>query len=152
MNKITFENLIEKYGKREPVFPKNWPKPNEFDLNFLIQKYNCKFSKSFIDFQLKYCHLVPMGYFSFEGFGWANNSLDSYLSLEEILKDYNQLEFPDSLTPFRYENGDYWCFDNRNSNIEFPVVIFDHNSFDIEKNPEYKWINFIDWIDKTMDS
>jgi hypothetical protein len=30
-------------------------------------------------------------------------------------------------------------------------VIFDHNSNGIETDPNYKWENFIDWIDKTME-
>ncbi len=147
---MTFEDIKVKYSDREPAFPEHLPKPNTSDLNDLIKKYNCKFPKSFIDFQLKYCKEVPMGDFSFEGFGWANKELGPNVNLEEILKDYSDLEFPNYLTPFRYDNGDFWCFDNRSLEPEFPVVIFDHNSNDIESSPNYNWKNFIDWIDKTM--
>ena len=149
---MTFDDIKEKYSDREPAFPEHLPKPNELDLNDLIKKYNCKFPKSFIDYQLKYCTEVPIGDFSFEGFGWANKELGPNMNLEEILKDYSDLEFPNYLTPFRYDNGDYWCFDNRSPESEFPVVIFDHNSNDIESSPNYNWKNFIEWIDKTMEN
>jgi len=149
---MTFEDIKVKYTDRKAAFPKHLAKPIEADLNNLINKYNCKFPKSFIDFQLKYCSIVPIGDFSFEGFGWANNELGPNLNLEEILKNYADLGFPNSLTPFRYDNGDFWCFDNQSSESEFPVVIFDHNSNDIESNQNYHWNNFIDWIDKTMEN
>ncbi len=149
---MTFEDIKVKYSNREAAFPEHLPKPNEIDLNNLVKEYNCKFPKSFIDFQLRYCNEVPIGDFSFEGFGWANENLEPYLNLEEILKDYSNLRFPEYLTPFRYNNGDFWCFDNRSSELECPVVIFDHNLNDIESNPKYKWMNFIDWIDKTMEN
>lgn len=148
---MTFKDLQEKYSDREPAFPKHLPIPNLSDLKDLIKRYNCKFPKSYIDFQLKYCTEVPMGDFAFEGFGWANKELGPNLDLEEILKDYVALEFPENLTPFRYDNGDFWCFDNRSCEFEFPVVIFDHNSNIIESNPNYKWSNFVEWLDKTME-
>lgn len=149
---MTFEEIKQKYSEREPAFPKNLPEPNEKELNDLIKKYSCKFPKSFIEFQLKYCKEIPIGDFAFEGFGFANKELEPYMNLEEVLKDYSELEFPEYLTPFKQENGDFWCFDNRSSEYEFPVVIFDHNSNGIESDPNYKWKNFIDWIDKTMES
>lgn len=148
---MTLKDLKDKYADREPAFPKHLQKPNISDLNYLIEKYNCKFPQSYIDFQLKYCTEVSIGDFAFDGFGWANKELEPNLNLEEILKDYNELGFPEYLTPFRYDNGDFWCFDNRNSVSEFPVVIFDHNSNGIESNPKYKWNNFIDWLDSTME-
>lgn len=147
---MTFEKLKEKYIDRESAFPENCPAPNKDDLNELIKKYNAIFPKSFVDFQLKYCKNIPMGDFAFEGFGFANNKLESYMSLEHILKDYNKLNFPEYLTPFKQDNGDFWCFDNRSSDDEYPVVIFDHNSNTIESDLNYKWKNFIDWLDKTM--
>lgn len=149
---MTFENIKEKYSDREPAFPANCPEPNETDLNELIKKYNCKFPNSFIDFQLKYCKEIPIGDFAFEGLGFANRELEPYMNLEEVLKDYAELEFPKYLTPFRYDNGDFWCFDNRSPETEFPVVIYDHNSNGIESDPNYNWGNFIDWIDKTMEN
>ena len=144
---MTFEDLRAKYSDQKPAFPANCPEPNEKDLN---EKYNCKFPNSFIEFQLKYCKEIPLGDFAFDGFGFANNKLKPYMSLEEVLKDYSELEFPKYLTPFRQDNGDFYCFDNRSSESDFPVVIFDHNSNGIESDPNFKWKNFIDWIDKTM--
>lgn len=148
---MTFESLTQKYPDRLPAYPKDWSKPEIKTIHELIEKYNCSFSKSFIEFQISYCHTTPMGDFVFEGFGWANKDLIPYLRLDEIVNDYHNLEFPDYLTPFRYENGDYWCFDNRINTEEYPVVIFDHNSFDIEQNKNYQWSNFIEWLDHTME-
>lgn len=148
---MTFEKLKEKYHDRAPAFPSDYPEPNEKDLNNLIKEFNCKFSKSFIEFQLTYCKKVPMGDFAFDGFGFANKELESFMNLEEIVKDYAELKLPDYLTPFKEDNGDFWCFDNRVSNSEFPVVIFSHNSNGIESDPNFRWKNFIDWLDKTME-
>ncbi|SHO59514.1 SMI1/KNR4 family protein [Algoriphagus zhangzhouensis] len=148
---MTFEDLKEKYPDREPAFPQNCPQPNETYLNELVEKYYCKFPKSFIDFQLKYCLEVPIGDFAFEGFGFANNELDPYMNLEEVLKDYAELEFPQYLTPFKQDNGDFWCFDNRSSYPEVPIVIFNHNTNEIESGSNNNWENFIDWLDKTME-
>lgn len=148
---MTFEEIKEKYSDREPAFPLNCPEPNEKDLNEIIEKYKCKFPKTFIDFQLKFCREIPMGDFAFDGFGFANKKLEPYMNLEEIVKDYFDFGFPEYLTPFRYENGDFWCFDNRSTELELPVVIFDHNLNGIESNPKYKWKNFIEWIYETME-
>ncbi|MDC6367803.1 MULTISPECIES: SMI1/KNR4 family protein [Flavobacteriaceae] len=147
---MTFQELKEKYPNRGPAFPSHWPEPNETDLDEMIRKYNCKFPKSFVDFQLKYYREVPIGDFAFDGFGFANKGLEPYANLEGILKDFKELEYPEYLTPFRKDNGDFWCFDSRSDESEFPVVIFDHNSNGIESDPNYKWKNFIEWLDKTM--
>ena len=92
---MTFEDIKAKYSDREPAFPTNCPEPNETDLNELIEKYNSRFPKSFIEFQLKYCKQIPLGDFAFDGFGFANKKLEPYMNLEEVLKDYSELEFPD---------------------------------------------------------
>lgn len=149
---MTFEDIKEKYSDREPAFPSNCPQPNEADLKELIEKYNYKFPKAFIDFQLKYCKEVPIGYFACDEIGFANKKFEPYLNLEAVLKEYTKLEYPKDFKPFRQDNSDFWCFDNRSSEMEFPVVIFDHNSNRIESDPNYKWKNFIDWIDKTMEN
>ena len=72
----------------------------------------------------------------------------------EVVKDYQELNFPHYLSPFRVDNGDFWCFDTRHpdKNGEFPVVIWSHNENGIEKNPDHQWRNFIDWLDKTMEA
>lgn len=92
-----------------------------------------------------------MGDIAFDGFGWANNELEPYMSLREIIKDYNEYGYPDYLTPFREENGDYYCFDTSSqSEGEFPVVIFDHNANDIERDANYQWSNFTEWLYSTL--
>lgn len=146
---MTFQELKEKYPNRCVAFPPSSPKPNAKDLEELIKTYHCQFPKSFIEFQLKYCHEVPMGDYAFDGFGWANNSLED-MSLKEVLEDFRDLGFPEYLTPFKIDNGDFWCFDTRSTNEEFPVVIWDHNANCVEKDASYQWENFIDWLDNTM--
>lgn len=148
---MTFNDLKEKYSDRDPALPINCVEPNEIDLNELIEKYNCKFPKSFIEFQLKYCKEIPMGDFAFDGFGFANKKLEPNMNLEAVIKDYQELNYPKYLTPFRQENGDFWCFDNRGSDIEYSVVIYDHNTNKIEPDLNYNWETFIDWLDKTME-
>lgn len=148
---MTFEDLKRKYPDRDGAFPKGQPEPNREDLKDLTEVYNCKFPPSFIEYQLKYGFEVSMSDFAWTGFGWANKKLPPYLNLETVLADYKDLGYPEYLTPFRYDNGDFWCFDNRTQvDGEYPVVIWDHNSNDIEQDPNYHWDNFIDWLDKTM--
>ena len=147
---MTFEDIKNKYPDRDPAFPLNLPEPDADTLNRLIEKYNCKYPKSFIDFQIKYFKEIPIGDFAFEGLGFANNELDLYMSLEEVLKDYRELNYPEYLTPFKQDNGDFWCFDSRDSDSEPPVVIWDHNNNNVETDSDFRWSNFIDWIDRTM--
>lgn len=94
---------------------------------------------------------MPIGDFAFEGFGFAVKEIDSYMSLEEVLKSSKEINLPTYLTPFKYENGDFWCFDNRESVPEYPVVIYSHNSNKIESDKNNQWVNFIDWLTKTME-
>ncbi len=150
---LAYSKLKKDYPDREAAFPDNLPKPNKSDLEYLIDKYDCKFPQSYIDYQLNYCQTTPIGDFAFEGFGWANRELEPYLNLEEVLKGYKDLDFPDYLTPFKQENGDFWCFDNRvdSETGEYPVVIWDHNSNDIEQDKDFQWNSFIDWLEKTME-
>jgi len=149
---MTFEDLKNKYPDRDGALAGDFPKPNREVLDEIIEKYGCRFPPSFIDFQLKYCHEISMGDYSWDGFGWANKELPLYMSLEEVVKDYKKLGFPDYLTPFRRENGDFWCFDNRvETGSEYPVVIWDKMSGAIEEDKDFQWKNFIDWLDKTME-
>jgi hypothetical protein len=149
---MNFEDLKHKYTKRNPAFPTDWPIPNDGDLKEIIRNYNCRFSKSYIDFQLKYCLEVSMGDRAWDGFGWANKNLETYLNLEVIVKGAKEMGVPGFLTPFKEDNSDFWCFDNRKEiNGEFPVVIWDHNSKNIEADSNYKWGDFIEWLDSTME-
>ncbi|HWZ04606.1 MAG TPA: SMI1/KNR4 family protein [Mucilaginibacter sp.] len=150
---MTFNEISQKYRDYDPAFPSLMEGPNQNDLYKIIEKYHCVFPPSFIQFQLEECHKTPMGDRAFDGFGWANSTLDPYMSLEGVVKDFRDLDYPKWLTPFKMDNGDFWCFDNRFSmtNNEFPVVIFDHNSNDIEKEPRYNWKNFMDWLADTFE-
>lgn len=150
---MTLEELLKKYPDREAAFPTNLDKPTKEDLIGIQRKYECVFPNSFIQFQLEYYDKTPMGDFAFDGFGWANKDLEPYLNLNEVVKDYHDLNYPTYLSPFRTDNGDFWCFDTRHpdQNGEFPVVIWSHNDNAIEEDPSYQWTNFIDWLDKTME-
>lgn len=150
---MTFEDLRKKYPEREAVLPSKFEKPSKEDMASIQKKYSCLFPQSFIQFQLEYCDKVPMGDFAFDGFGWANINLEPYLNLEEIVRDYQEDDSPCYLSPFRVDNGDFWCFDTRqpDENGEYPVVIWSHNDNDVERNPDYQWRNFIDWLDKTVE-
>lgn len=149
---MNLKDLSSKYSYiLEPAFPSDLPQPNKTDLQNLTQKYGVKFPKSYVDFQLIYCHKMPMGDLAFVGFGWANKNLDDYLNLENIVKEAKELNLPAYLTPFKYENGDFWCFDTRTGEDEFEVVIWDHNANDIDNDPDFKWQNFIEWLDTTME-
>ena len=149
--KEEFQKLRERYPESDAAFPNHLPKPNENDLNDIVAKYKCKFPPSFIAFQLIYCHTTPIGDFAFDGFGWANKMLDAYLNFEKVVKTFRRLDFPDYLTPFKQDNGDFWCFDNRSSEAEYPVIIWDHNSGDIERELGYQWANFLNWLTKTLE-
>ncbi|MDB4923897.1 SMI1/KNR4 family protein [Mucilaginibacter sp.] len=144
---MTFHSIRTTYSGYDPAFPSKMKRPNQKDLNLIIDRYDCKFPPSFIQFQLEECQSTPMGDYAFDGFGWANSTLDPYMNLQEIVKGFRELNYPKWLTPFKTDNGDYWCFDNRSTiNNEFPVVIFDHNSNNIEKESIYNWENFLDWL------
>ncbi len=150
---MTFEALKQKHPDGAQAYPTEWERPTQQDLSFIVNTYGCQYPQSFVDFQLCYCHQVPMGDVAFDGFGWANRNLDPYLNLEELVRDYQANDFPDYLTPFRQDNGDFWCFDTRKPDLdgEFPIVIWDHNSNSVEKDSAYQWKNFLDWLDKTME-
>ena len=149
---MTFNDLKSKYPDREVAFPDDQRKPNKEDLDSIIHKYDCKFPPSFVDFQLEYCLEISIGDLAWDGFGWANKDLDPYMNLEEIVKDYKDCGYPNYLSPFKQDNGDFWCFDSRiQSDEEFPIVIWDHNSNDIEKDENYQWKSFIEWLDSTME-
>lgn len=150
---MTLEELHKKFPEREAAFPSHLDKPNKEDLDGIQAKYACIFPRSFVQFQLEYFDKIPMGEFAFEGFGWANKNLEPSLNLEEVVKDYKELDLPKYLSPFRVDNGDFWCFDTRHpdENGESPVVVWSHNDNDIEKDPEYRWSNFVDWLNKTLE-
>lgn len=150
---MTLDELIKKYPGREASYTLQTNKPNETDLEYIRVKYTCTFPDSFVQFQLEYYDKAPMGDFAFDGFGWANKNLESYMNLEEIVKDFRESGFPDYLTPFRTDNGDYWCFDTRTPQAdgETPVVIWSHNDLAIEKDSQYRWLNFVEWLDRTME-
>jgi hypothetical protein len=86
-----------------------------------------------IAFQLSDCLETPLGAFPIDGFGCANEELDPYMNLVEVLKDYSEYVFPKYLTPFKTNNGAFWCFDNRSSEVEFPAVVYSHDSHSIKK-------------------
>jgi len=149
---MTFGDVRSKHPNYSPAFPETWAKPDKVTLDNIMLRYECKFSPSFIEFQLTSCHDTPMADYAFDGFGWANSSIPPYANLEELVKDFRELNYPRWLSPFKTDNGDYWCFDTRNQdNEEYPVVIYDHNSNSLENLPQYNWHNFIEWLARGFD-
>lgn len=135
----------------EPAFPPDLPKPNKYDLHYITEKYNCKFSYPFISFQLVHYHCTSMDKNDFKGFGWANRELEPNMNLEKVVNDFRELGYPDYLTPFKQVNGDFWCFDNREvlNMVEYRVVIWNHKLNEIEKSKNLQWDCFYDWLERT---
>lgn len=92
--------------------------------------------------------MTPLGDFAWDNFGWANPNLESYMNLYEIVKDARSVGVPEYLSPFKSDNGDYYCFDSRNH--AYSVVVWDHNSKSIESDSNYNWVTFIDWIESSF--
>ena len=90
---MTFDELKNKYPDRDASFPDGKPRPNQENLNLIMEEYGCSYPKSFIDFQLIRCHEVPMGDFAWDGFGWANKDLPPDMNLEKIVRDFKELNF-----------------------------------------------------------
>ena len=137
----TFDDIRKEHSDYSPAYPEDWQKPSEEELIYIQSNFGIKYSSDFIQFQLVECHTTPMGDFAFDGFGWANPELELYLNLREIVKDAQEIGVPKSLAPFKWDNGDYYCI-----TLDGAVVIWDHNSSDIEKNPDYRWASFSDWL------
>lgn len=86
-----------------------------------------------------------MGDFAFEGFGWANKTLPPYMNLYEIVKDAREIGGPEMYTPFKVDNGDYYCFSGET------VVIWDHNSNGLETDQNFIWCDFCEWLEKSFE-
>ncbi|ODS37091.1 MAG: hypothetical protein A7316_02185 [Candidatus Altiarchaeales archaeon WOR_SM1_86-2] len=78
----------------------------------------------------------------------------------ELRNDYRPNYYiPNNLIPFYdYGNGDYDCFDtNKFEEGECPVVVWNHETFfenlnDLTKNYEVINKNFIEWLNKKVES
>ena len=145
MMKEIFEKIKTKYNELRPSYDsQNWGSTSKDFLDRICLEFKCEYPQEFIEFQLNFADFVPMGDFSWDGFGWANEKLEPYMNLYEIVKDAREIGTPDYLSPFKVDNGDFYCFDTRN-NI-FSVVIWDHNSNDIERDRNYFWPTFVEWL------
>ena len=122
-----FDEIRKRYPNRPGVYPKSWAKPTKEVILSLEQKYSIKYSEEFIQFQVTECHTTTMGDFAFDDFGWANESLDKSYNLSVIVEDAFHIGVPNSLAPFKIENGDFYCI-----NQEDQVVIWNHNIKNIE--------------------
>ncbi len=143
--KEIFDKIKEDYKELKPAYDsQNWGATSMSTIEEICTEFNCKYPSEFIEFQLYFGDSVPMDDFSWDGFGWANNDLEPYMNLYEIVKDAREIGTPDFLSPFKVDNGDYYCFDIRND--KFSIVIWDHNSNDIEHDKNYYWTSFIEWL------
>jgi len=143
-----YKKIIESYPNRGQALPDKF-EIVENDLKEIIKEFNCHYPEVFIQFQLEFCRKVPMGDFSWDGFGWANNTLSPYMSLREVVSDARMVGVPKYLAPFRIDNGDFYCFDTRDDMNT--VVIWDHNSHALETHKDFIWKDFTSWLLDTMD-
>ncbi len=123
--------------------------PKETDFKALQRKYKCVFPPSFIAYQTAYAAHLPMGDFDSEGFGWATKGIKAYRSLADKLDSAKDMEVPETLVPFRDDNGDLFCFDTEQAGEdgECPVVIWDHTSGEVVDDPACTWPNFAAWLE-----
>jgi hypothetical protein len=86
-----------------------------------------------------------MGDVAFDYFGWAHPSLGPMENLRKIAEEAQGSGVPEDLAPFRCDNGDFFreTHDGR-------VVIWDHNSGQIESDARYQWRSFADWLDHSL--
>ena len=88
-----------------------------------------------------------MGDRAFDGFGWANPSLEPDHNLRTHVGDARGIGVPTKLAPFRSDNGDYLCCTS-----EGAVVLWDHNRNRIETDPNYRWPSFGAWLECSFDT
>jgi hypothetical protein len=139
---MSFDNIKSLYSDSESAYPSDWPKPNLDVITKIENKYGIKYPSDYIEFQLKYCHQIPMGDISWDGFGWANDSLASYLSLTSLAHDFFQCAENIRLAPFRIENGDFECFDGNE------IVLWNHGISQIDNSVPRR--NFIQWLQDSL--
>lgn len=79
---------------------------------------------------------------------YAHRSVGTYepfiaAEIVDAVRMARQVDVPDHLLPFLYDNGDYFCFDLR-STVEEPAVVFwDHNG-----RSDETWPNFAAWVEE----
>jgi hypothetical protein len=140
-----FAYARERFPDLGPAYPADWEIPTREYIQELALKYRCRFPVSFIEFQTCEAARTPMADRDFDGFGWANPELQRHFSLEDKLAAARQIDLPDCLVAFRDDNGDFHCFDTRDSDgndAEFPVVLWDHNGNEISDSASC----FGDWL------
>lgn len=143
-----FAKAREQFPHWDAAFPADWSRPTSHELARIASDFSCHWPPSFAAFQTSECHTTPIGDTDFDGFGWASPELDAYLSLSSVVEGSRTTNVPHFLSPFREDNGNYYCFDSRHpdSNGEFAVVLWDHNAGAIAPDPSLCWSSFGDWL------
>jgi hypothetical protein len=148
MQMYSLDDLRAKYGRRE-AFPSYLPVPTRDEFIRLTAKYGRSFPESFVAFKVNESSSTPIASSDCVGFGWANPNLEAYMSLEAIIQDAELANLPKWLSPFRIDEGNYYCFDTSNSAAhgDYPVVFWDHDENGILNAEHYKWPCFIAWLE-----
>jgi len=137
----TFDSIRQRFADRPAAFPADWPKPSAQELAKIEEDYGIQYSVQFREFQVAECHSTPIGDTAFDYFGWAQPSLGPMENLRKIVEESLSYGIPKSLAPFRCDNGDFFCIasDGR-------IVIWDHNTGQIETDSRYQWSSFAEWL------
>lgn len=143
---MKFEDIRNQYPDWGSAFPENWEKPTIAEIESIESEFGIKYSSEFKEFQLKDCHITPMGGEAWDGYGWANPSLEKLYNLKEVVKGASIVGVPKNLAPFREENGDFYCEEE-----DGKIGIWDHNTGLLETDENYKWKSFVNWLSSTLE-
>lgn len=139
-----FKRIRDMYPDYGPALDSNI-KTDEKVITDISRKHDCNYPLEFIKFQTEYCRVVPMGDFAWDGFGWANDELSPYMNLRTVVEDARMIGLPSEFSPFRVDNGDYYCFDKNNR-----VILWCHDSQSIYNHDDFIWTDFFDWLEDSF--
>ena len=142
----TFDSIREEHRDWDPAYSADWPRPTQEELDRIQSEFNVKYPDDFVAFQLSGCHTTPMGEFAWDNFGWAEPTRGPMENLKTIVSDAQFIGVPNTLAPFKQDNGDYFCCTDTGG-----VVIWDHNSNMIEQDHRFQWESFTDWLAHSFD-
>lgn len=137
------EKLCEQFPEFDADYTPPWGLPSAQDFGRLAGQFACQFPASFIDFQTNYAARLPV---PDNGFRWANDGLEPYLSLESTIQSARDWGVPVRYVAFWDDEGNFCCFDSAasNANGELPIVFWDHDA--PSDDLRHEWPGFVDWL------
>lgn len=142
----TFAEIRASHPDWDGAFPSDWTPPTRAELDGIQADFGIHYPADYVEFQLVECLRTPMGDTAWDGFGWANPSLEAYVNLRSMVQDAREMGVGDNLAPFRVDNADYWCFTQDGS-----VVIWDHNQGGVDDDARSQWPSFTAWWAATLE-